>query len=107
MDKAIQSQIDQARQERDTMILQKVNLAHRMAFKQKFPGQCDHILRLIAERLHQVLINKPQELNNIDTWSATPAEIRDLTQALHYVYNVHKEIRNEFQSIPTSPEGHE
>jgi hypothetical protein len=70
--------IDQAQQERmtrDTLILQKVNGAHREAFIQKFPGQCEHILRLIAERLQAVMTNKP------------PA----LSEALYYVYQVHKE----------------
>jgi len=93
MDKAIQSQIDQARQERDTMILQKVNLAHRMAFKQKFPGQCEHILRLIAERLHHVLVDKPKELNNIDTWSATPTEILALCESLYYMASLNEQYK--------------
>jgi hypothetical protein len=93
MDKAIQSQIDQARQERDTMILQKVNLSHRMAFKQKFPGQIEHIMRLIAERLHHVLVDKPRELNNIDTWSATPAEILALCESLYYMASLNEQYK--------------
>ena len=102
--------IDQAQQQRmarDTVILQKVNAAYREAFTQKFPGQCDHILRLIAERLQSIMTNKPRELNNPETWPATAAEIRDLSEAMYYVYNVHKEIRNEFQSISAPPQGHE
>lgn len=93
MDKAIQSQIDQARQERDTMILQKVNQAHRLAFKQKFPGQIEHIMRLIAERLHHVLVDKPRELNNIDTWSATPAEILALCESLYYMASLNEQYK--------------
>lgn len=89
----IQAQVDQARQERDTMILQKVNQAHRLAFKQKFPGQIEHVMRLIAERLHHVLIDKPRELNNIDTWSATPEEIRALCEALYYMSQINEQYK--------------
>jgi len=39
----------------DTKILQKVNAAHRLAFREKFPGQIEHCLRLITERLQQGL----------------------------------------------------
>jgi len=39
----------------DTRIMQKVNAAHRMAFREKFPGQVEHCLRLITERLQQGL----------------------------------------------------
>lgn len=90
--------IDQAQQQRmarDTVILQKVNAAYREAFTQKFPGQCEHVLRLIAERLQAVMTNKPAELNDPETWPATAEEIRNLSQALHYVYLIHKDIRND------------
>lgn len=86
--------IDQAQQERmtrDTLILQKVNSAHREAFIQKFPGQCEHILRLIAERLQAIMTNKPPALNDPETWAATAAEIASLSEALYYIYQVHKE----------------
>jgi hypothetical protein len=89
--------IDQAQQQRmtrDTLILQKVNAAHREAFVEKFPGQCEHIMRLIAERLQAILTNKPQTLNDPETWTATAAEIASLSEALHYVYHIHKDIKN-------------
>jgi hypothetical protein len=90
--------IDQAQQERmtrDTLILQKVNHAHREAFVQKFPGQCEHILRLIAERLQAVMTNKPAQLNDPETWTATAAEIQSLAVALHAVYEIHKDIAHD------------
>jgi hypothetical protein len=79
------SMIHQAQQERmarDTKILQKVNAANREAFTQRFPGQIQHCMRLVAERLQAVLTNKPADLANPETWTATAQEIQDLTQAL-------------------------
>jgi hypothetical protein len=79
------SMIDQAQQERmtrDVKIMQKVNQANREAFTQRFPGQIQHCMRLVAERLQAVLTNKPTELADPSTWTASAQEIRDLTQAL-------------------------
>jgi len=89
--------IHQAQQERivrDTLILQKVNAAHREAFAEKFPGQCEHILRLIAERLQAVLTNKPTTLNDPATWTATAEEISALSSALHNVYQIHRDLKH-------------
>ena len=89
--------IDQAQQQRiarDTLIMQKVNAAHREAFVEKFPGQCEHIMRLIAERLQSILTNKPSQLNDPATWTATAEEISALSYALHNVYQIHKDINN-------------
>lgn len=82
------SMIDQAQQERmarDTKIMQKVNQANREAFTQRFPGQIQHCMRLVAERLQAVLTNKPKDLADPSTWTATAQEIRDLTEALDYL----------------------
>jgi len=78
-------QAQQERMARDTVILQKVNQANREAFTQRFPGQIQHCMRLTAERLQAVLTNKPTDLANPETWTATAQEIRDLTEALHYL----------------------
>ena len=43
-------QPDIDRQVLDTQILGKINAAHRVGFRDKFPGQCEHILRLISEK---------------------------------------------------------
>jgi len=87
-------QAQEAARTRDTLILQKINATHRIAFAEKFPGQCEHIMRLIAERLQAILTNKPQALNDPETWTATAAEINALSQALHHVYQLHKDINN-------------
>ena len=69
----------------DTIILQKVNKAHREGFKQRFPGQIEHCMRLTAERLQAILTNKPSDLSNPETWSATAREIHDLSHGLYYL----------------------
>ena len=68
----------------DTRILQKVNAAHRVAFREKFPGQCEHILRLITERLQHGL------RKDIDT-PLTTREVADLALALDLMYHINKE----------------
>lgn len=69
----------------DTIILQKVNKAHREAFKERFPGQIEHCMRLTAERLQAVLANKPSDLGDPETWKATASEIHDLSHGLYYL----------------------
>lgn len=85
--------IDQAQEQRrvrDTLILQKVNRAHREAFKSRFPGQIEHIMRLTAERLQAMLTSKPKELADPSTWVSTAAEIRDLSESLYYLGHISK-----------------
>jgi hypothetical protein len=80
--------IDQAQQERmarDTLILQKVNKVHRDAFRMKFPTACEHMLRMVSERLQLALANKPEDIANLDSWKLLPHEIRDLSEALYYL----------------------
>jgi methionyl-tRNA synthetase len=88
---AIIDQAQQQRMVRDTLILQKVNRVHREAFKVKFPTQCEHVMRLTAERLQAVLTNKPQDLADPETWTATANEIRDLAEALYYLALISKD----------------
>ena len=76
---------------RDTLILQKVNKVQREAFKSRFPGQLEHIMRLTAERLQAILANKPDDLSNPETWTATAQEVRDLSEALFYLAQISKE----------------
>ena len=87
--------IDQAQQTRmvkDTLIMQKVNHAHREAFKGRFPAQVEHIMRLTAERLHNILIKKPADLGDPNTWVCTAGEIRDLSQALQLLTQISKDF---------------
>lgn len=89
-DEAIRTAREQADAQRvqDTLIAQKVGAAHRAAFREKFPGQVDHILRLIAERLQQGL-RKDQEM------PLSNDEVAHLAQSLHSVYLVHRDLEQE------------
>lgn len=78
-------QAREARAAKDTLILQKVNASHREAFIQKFPGQCEHIMRLIAERL-QLGLRKDQAVE------LPSSDIADLAQALHNLYDIHTKL---------------
>lgn len=69
----------------DTIILQKVNKVHREAFKEKFPGQVEHCMRLTAERLQAILTKKPIDMSNPETWDCTASEIHDLAHGLYYL----------------------
>ena len=79
------NQAQQERMERDVKIMQKVNAAHREAFKTRFPGQVEHCMRLTAERLQAILIKKPTDLADPETWTATADEIAKLSEALWHL----------------------
>jgi hypothetical protein len=81
-------QRQEAQRVQDVKIEQKINAAHREAFHQKFPGQIDHILRLIAERL-QAGLRKDQEM------PLSNCEVESLAQALYNVYCVHTELKHD------------
>jgi hypothetical protein len=89
----------QARAAQDTKILQKVNHAHREAFRERFPGQIEHAMRLTAERL-QALLSKTETtvLNTPSTWSCSAQDIRDLAVALDSLHNIHTELRHDRSS---------
>lgn len=88
-------QAQQARMTKDTLILQKINATHRMAFAEKFPGQVDHILRLLTERLQAGLDKRDgAEIDNPDTWKMTCKELADLSTAIHHVYIVKEKLAN-------------
>ena len=70
---------------KDTIILQKVNRAHRVAFKERFPGQIEHCMRLTTERLQGLLSKKPTDLTDVNTWAGTPQEIDALAHALYHL----------------------
>ena len=82
------SAIQQAHEQKlvaDVKIAQKVGQAHRDAFKIKFPGQTEHIMRLIAERL-QLGLRKDQDVE------LPAADINNLAQALLAMYTIHTEL---------------
>ena len=76
----------EAERVQDTRIEQKINSAHREAFQQKFPGQIEHCMRLIAERL-QTGLRKDQPVELM------PAEIAALASALNLIYDIHCDLR--------------
>jgi hypothetical protein len=78
----------------DTLILQKVNASHRIAFADKYPNQVEHILRLITERL-QIGLTKLEttDLSNPTTWSLSCEEIDHLAQAMFYVHQIRQDLK--------------
>ena len=60
----------------DIKILQKVNAAHREGFAVKYPGQIEHCLRLVMERL-QLGLDKRNGVDpaNPDTWRLSTQEL--------------------------------
>jgi len=91
-------QIHQAQQERmvrDTLILQKINATHRMAFIEKFPGQIEHILRLLTERLQAGLDKRDGiDIANPDTWNLCPSELAAISKAILDIYTVRESLKN-------------
>ena len=80
-----------ALQTQDTRILQKVNAVHREAFGEKFPGQNEHCLRLVMERLQAGLDKRGSvNINDPDTWLIPPVEIADLARAAYYLNEIRK-----------------
>lgn len=83
------------KQVQDVKILQKVNAAHREAFREKFPSQLEHMLRLSAERLQAVLTKYADtDIRDPATWACSPTEIRDLAIAVESLYSIYKEVKN-------------
>ena len=80
----------------ETLILQKINASHRMAFNEKFPGQLEHILRLLTERLHVGLDKRDNVvLDDKTTWKLTPTELKELSQAIEAIYFIRKDLKGQ------------
>ena len=73
----------EARLADDVKIMQKVNAINREAFTHKFPGQIEHSMRLISERLQHIL-SKPQgvDLARPETWRGSPEDILSMCRSL-------------------------
>jgi hypothetical protein len=79
----------------ETRILQKVNGAHREAFLEKFPGQTEHILRLITERLHLGLDKRDGvRANDPDTWILSSEEILALAAAMKQINDIRLSLKD-------------
>jgi hypothetical protein len=82
----------------DTRILQKVNGAHREAFQEKFPGQLEHILRLITERLHLGLDKRDGvRVTEPNTWLLSADEILALASAMNQINSIRQAVRRDVQ----------
>jgi hypothetical protein len=75
----------------DVKIMQKVNAVNREAFVIKFPGQIEHCMRLVSERL-QYCLTKPEgmDLAHPMSWPASPDELFALSHALRNLEEVRK-----------------
>ena len=82
-----------AKETQDVKIAQKVLQAHREAFREKFPGQVEHAMRLTAERL-QSMLNKPEGflMQDPSTWPADAEDIRNMAMALESLYTIYREV---------------
>lgn len=90
-----QQQADQRRVE-DIKILQKINAAHRVGFIEKFPNQCEHILRLITERLHLCLDKRiGGEPNDPSSWKITAQEVESLAKAMRDINEIRLTLNKE------------
>ena len=88
---AVQRGVAEERAVQDTKILQKLNSAHREAFMEKYPGQVEHCLRLIMERLH-VGLDKRNGVDVADpkTWRLDTVEIQELAEAAYHLNEIRK-----------------
>ena len=86
-DEAIKTATEQADAQRvqDTLIAQKLGATHRAAFREKFPGQIEHCMRLIAERLQKGL-SKDAEIGLSD------CSAKDLSWALLNLYQIQQDL---------------
>ena len=88
------SQDYQERLVQDVKILQKVNGSLREGFAQKYPGQVEHCLRLVMERLQAGLDKRTGiDVANPDTWLMTPTELRDLAETAARLDQIHRSLR--------------
>lgn len=78
-------------QTQDVQILQKVNAASREAFGAKYPGQVEHCLRLVMERLQAGLDKRSSvDVADPDTWRMSTQELRDLAHSAHLLDHIRR-----------------
>jgi hypothetical protein len=81
------------KQTQDVKIMQKVNAVNRDAFLVKYPGQVEHCLRLVMERLQAGLDKRDGvDINNPDTWRMSTEEIQELAQAAHLLNTIRQTL---------------
>jgi len=75
----------------DVRILQKVNRVHREAFVEKYPGQVEHCLRLIMERLQAGLDKRDGvAVDDPTTWRMSTAELQELANSAYLLNEIRK-----------------
>lgn len=78
----------------DVKILQKVNAVHRNAFAEKFPGQVDHCLRLVMERLQAGLDKRDGcDISDPSTWKMSTIELSELAQTAYHLHEIKTAIK--------------
>jgi len=86
----------QERLSQDVRIQGKINAAHREAFLVKFPGQVEHTLRLLTERLQLGLDKRDGVVvTDPDTWLLRPDELQSLAEAMWYVNEIRQALNRE------------
>lgn len=98
MTNAIKKEITKAQERalvQDTLILQKINASHRLAFTEKYPHTIEHILRLLVERLQLGLDKRDGvDLTDVHTWKLLPSEIVDLADAINKIHQIRKDLQD-------------
>lgn len=83
------------RQVEDVKLQQRVNAAYRDAFAEKYPGQVEHCLRLVMERLHAGLDKRDGvDITRPDTWKLNTMEIAELARAASILHGIRNELQN-------------
>jgi hypothetical protein len=81
------------RQVQEVKIMQKVNRLSRDAFTEKYPGQIEHCLRLVMERLQAGLDKRGNvDVANPNTWILSTSEICDLAESALKLHTIRKDI---------------
>jgi hypothetical protein len=87
MDRQLQARI----QTEDTKILQKVNGALREGFASKYPGQVEHCLRLVMERLQAGLDKRDGcDISDPTTWRMNTVELQELANTAYLLNEIRK-----------------
>jgi len=77
----------------ETRIQGKINAIHRTVFAEKFPGQIEHCLRLLTERLQLGLDKRGSVVvADVATWPLTPEQLRELAEAMYYINQIKNSI---------------
>jgi hypothetical protein len=77
----------------DVRIMQKVNAVSREAFSTKYPGQVEHCLRLVMERLQAGLDKRGAvDIADPETWRMSTVEILDLTRSAELLNRIRRDF---------------